>query len=118
MDLRHACQHAGFRKRTPLRRGHFAEFETAFGQLSDGSDNRVDQGDEGRFRRFSRTAIEERNFNLAISWLRDERHGSDEKPKDPDELVYQIRSLIEGALEELDQLVDQVSTDAHRGLSA
>lgn len=103
-----------FGKRTPLRRSHFAEFEAAYGQVTDGSDGRTDQGEQGRFRCFSREAIERRRFNLAISWLPDERHRSDEKPSDPDEIAYQIRSLLEGALDELDQLVEQTLVESPR----
>lgn len=107
-----------FGKRTPLRRSDFAEFEAAYGRAPDGSDNRVDDGANGRFRCFSRAIIERRKFNLAISWLRDERHGSDETATDPDEIAVQIRLLLEGALDELDQLLDQGSADGRRELTS
>jgi type I restriction enzyme M protein len=103
-----------FGKRTPLLRSHFADFEAAYGPSTDGSSGRIDGGEEGRFRCFSRSAIEQRQFNLAISWLRDERHGAEGKPSDPDDIAAQLRSLLESALDELDQFADQVSVDIRR----
>jgi type I restriction enzyme M protein len=43
-----------FGKTTPLTRGHFKEFEAAFGAEPKGKGKRTDQGEAGRFRRFSR----------------------------------------------------------------
>jgi len=104
-----------FGKRTPLLRDHFAEFEAAYGPVSDGSINRIDQGEDGRFRYFTRETIEQRKFNLAFSWLRDERRGSNEATSDPDEIAAQIRLLLDGALDELDQLTELVlSVDGRR----
>lgn len=65
-----------FGKTTPLTRAHFAEFEAAYGQDPYGRSKRVDQGEEGRFRRFTREEIAKRGESLDISWLRDESGGS------------------------------------------
>ncbi len=46
-----------FGKRTPFTREHFAEFEEAFGDDPYGRAPRKDQGEEGRFRRFTREQI-------------------------------------------------------------
>ncbi len=58
-------------KTRPLRAEDFAEFEVAFGDDPHGRAGRQDQGEEGRFRRFTREEIEARGDNLDISWLRD-----------------------------------------------
>jgi type I restriction enzyme M protein len=63
-------------KRTQLTRDHFKEFEVAFGTDPFGTPEslakRVDTGEQGRFRKFSRQYILERNESLDISWLKDE----------------------------------------------
>lgn len=93
-----------FGKRTPLAHEHFQEFEAAYGSRSDGTSKRTDQGAEGRFRCFDRSAIGERGDNLDISWLKDdESTGADELP-DPEEIASQIRERLSTALEEMDAL--------------
>ncbi|HQY64639.1 MAG TPA: N-6 DNA methylase, partial [Polyangiaceae bacterium] len=61
-----------FGKRTPFTRAHFAEFEKAYGADPLGKSKRKDQGETGRFRKFTREEIAKRGENLDISWLRDE----------------------------------------------
>ncbi len=67
-DLR--TQMPAFGKRNPLARRHFAEFEAAFGPDPCGRSLRIDQGEQGRFRYFSREQIAGRGDNLDITWLR------------------------------------------------
>lgn len=93
-----------FGKRTPLTHDHFTDFEKAFGKKSDGTSKRTDQGEEGRFRCFSREAIAKRNDNLDISWLRDEDAAKHEDLPEPDELAVMIRERLSTALEEMDAL--------------
>ena len=93
-----------FGKRTPLTHEHFAEFEAAYGKQADGTSKRTDQGEEGRFRCFERSAIGERGDNLDISWLKDDdATGADELPE-PEEIASQIRERLSTALEEMDAL--------------
>lgn len=65
-----------FGKRTQLTREHFAEFEKAFGKDPLGSPKslakRKDTGEGGRFRRFTREWIFDRQDNLDIAWLRND----------------------------------------------
>jgi type I restriction enzyme M protein len=56
-----------FGKRTPLTRDHFREFEQAYGSDPHGGGKRMDQGETGRFRCFTREAIKERGENLDLS---------------------------------------------------
>lgn len=44
-----------FGKTSPLAAEHFTEFEVAYGADPNGQGDRTDQGEEGRFRRFTRT---------------------------------------------------------------
>lgn len=100
-----------FGKRTPLKREDFADFEAAYGSAPDGTGDRVDQGARGRFRRFSRSYIEQRNFDLAITWLREERHASGIIDSDVDEIAIQIRQLLEAAIDDFDQLIEHLPID-------
>jgi type I restriction enzyme M protein len=93
-----------FGKRTPLTRGHFAEFEAAYGDDPHGRSSRVDQGPEGRFRRFTRAEIAARGDNLDITWLRDENAGRHEDLPEPDEIAAQITAKLQEALAEMEEL--------------
>ena len=93
-----------FGKRTPLLHEHFVEFEKAFGKKSDGTSKRTDQGEEGRFRMFTREFITDRNENLDISWLKDDNASSAEDLPEPDEVAALIREHLRSALEEMDAL--------------
>lgn len=73
-DLRANMQ--AFGKRTALGREHFAAFEEAFGRDPLGASaslkKRKDEGEQGRWRRFTREEIAQRGDNLDIAWLEDE----------------------------------------------
>ena len=93
-----------FGKRTPLMHEHFAAFETCYGSQSGGTDERVDQGEEGRFRCFTRQEITKRSDNLDISWLKDDdTHSADDLPE-PEEIAALIRERLQTAMEEMEVL--------------
>jgi type I restriction enzyme M protein len=93
-----------FGKRTPLTHKHFAEFEQCYGSKSDGTGERIDHGETGRFRCFTREAIAKWGDNLDISWLRDEgTHSADNLPE-PDEIAALIRDRLQTSMEEIDAL--------------
>ena len=66
-DLRNQME--AFGKTRPLTVADFAEFEKAFGGDPLGKAKRKEQGEEGRFRCFTRDEIKARNDNLDISWF-------------------------------------------------
>jgi len=93
-----------FGKRTPLTHAHFAEFEACYGSQSDGTSERIDQGEEGHFRCFTREAVAKRGDNLDISWLKDDdTHSADDLPE-PDETAALIRERLQTAIEEIEAL--------------
>ena len=93
-----------FGKRTPLTHEHFAAFEGCYGSKSDGTGERIDQGEEGRFRCFTREEIARRGDNLDISWLKDDgTHSADDLPE-PDEIAALIRERLQTAMEEMEVL--------------
>jgi type I restriction enzyme M protein len=93
-----------FGKRTPLTREHFAEFEKAFGKDALGKSKRKDQGEEGRFRKFTREDIAKRGDNLDISWLRDEDDEGAGALPEPEEIVAEIMLSLTTAMEEMEEL--------------
>lgn len=93
-----------FGKRTPLTRTHFAEFEKCFGDDPNGDSKRKDQGEEGRFRCFSRKEIAKREDNLDITWLRDEDADHAEDLPEPDVLAAQIMENLGIAMQEMEEL--------------
>lgn len=95
-----------FGKRTPLTKGHFEEFEVAFGDDPNGECERQDLGEEGRFRCFTREEISTRGDNLDISWLRDESLQSAEDLPEPGVLALRIIERLETAMEEMETLKD------------
>jgi type I restriction enzyme M protein len=91
-----------FGKRTPLTRMHFADFEEAFGDDPLGKAKRKDEGEQGRFRKFTREAIGARRENLDASWLKDEGHRSADELPEPDEIAAEIMASLQIAMAELE----------------
>lgn len=98
-----------FGKRTPLTRAHFAEFEKAYGNDPLGKSKRKDQGDVGRFRRFTREEIERRADNLDISWLKDNSVADHADLPEPDIIAAEIVAQLQTALEEMQALEEELS---------
>lgn len=104
-----------FGKRTPLTRQHFAEFEAAFGDDPTGSlealAKRVDTGEAGRFRKFTREQVRERGDSLDISWLKDDSAGSGELPE-PSVLAQETMTELQAAMSELEGLLGELGVSA------
>jgi type I restriction enzyme M protein len=97
-----------FGKRTPLTRAHFAEFEKAFGTDPHGKSKRKDQGESGRFRRFTREEIAKRGDNLDISWLKDDSVTDHADLPEPDVIAAEIAAQLQTALEEMQALQQEL----------
>jgi type I restriction enzyme M protein len=95
-----------FGKRTPFTLDHLKPFMTAFGDDPLGKTPRKDQGEEGRFRRFTREEIRKRGDNLDITWLRDENVDRAEDLPEPDEIAAQILTHLQTATEEIQALME------------
>ncbi|MBD2513853.1 N-6 DNA methylase [Nostoc sp. FACHB-973] len=104
-----------FGKRTQLTRKHFAEFEVAFGDDPLGSPTslakRVDTGNNGRFRRFTRDWIAERDDNLDIAWLKDDSQDDNGKRIEPVMLAQEAMGELEAALEELRGILKELGEE-------
>jgi type I restriction enzyme M protein len=100
-----------FGKTRPLTVADFAEFETAYGADPNGAAEREDQGEEGRWRRFSREAIAGRNDNLDIAWLRDTEAEAEEALTEPEDIAAAIIGHLKAALEEIEALSMELEPD-------
>lgn len=97
-----------FGKRTPLTRAHFAEFEAVYGEDCNGVSQRTDQGDTGRWRRFSREEVRARGDSLDISWLKDDNAEDAADLPEPAVLAREAMDELNGALEELEAILAEL----------
>jgi len=104
-----------FGKRTSLLPEYFAEFEVAFGDDPLGGAaslaQRIDTGESGRFRRFSRDWIAERSNNLDISWLKDEREEENGELLEPAILAQEAIGELEAVIAELQGILQELGED-------
>lgn len=92
-----------FGKRTPLTHEHFAPFVQAC-QASP----RVDEGETGRWRCFTREQIRARGDNLDLTWLRDESATHADGLPEPEEIAGEIVAHLETAMEEMRALLEML----------
>jgi type I restriction enzyme M protein len=83
-----------FGKRTPLTREHFSPFKEVYGDDANGGSPRVDQGESGRWCRWTREDIAKRGENLDITWLRDESLQSGDNLPEPDIIAAAIMTKL------------------------
>jgi type I restriction enzyme M protein len=100
-----------FGKRTPLTREHFAAFEAAFGDDPKGLGVRKDDGEAGRFRRFSREAVKARRDSLDISWLKDEGAEDAADLPEPAMLAREAINELSGAMSELAAILSELGDE-------
>lgn len=104
-----------FGKRTPLTRAHFAEFEAAFGEAPSGAPaalkKRKDTGEEGRFRRFTRDWIAERDDSLDIFWLKDDTAESSADLPEPAALAASAMDEMEAIMDDLRGILAELGED-------
>lgn len=97
-----------FGKTRPLTVEDFAAFEMAFGKDAFGKAKRKDEGEEGRFRCFTREAIAARNDNLDISWLKDIEAEAEEGLTEPEDIAAAIIGHLKAALGEIEELSEEL----------
>jgi type I restriction enzyme M protein len=93
-----------FGKRTPLGAEHFAEFEAAFGSDPHGKSDRTEQGQGGRWRKFTRQAIRQRGDSLDIAWLKDAGVPQADDLPDPEQIAGEIMEKLRTAMAEMQQV--------------
>lgn len=104
-----------FGKRTALTREYFEAFEAAFGTDPLGSTaglaKRIDTGEDGNFRRFSREWITERGDNLDITWLNGDREDEEGELPEPATLAREAINELEAALSELRGILQELGEE-------
>jgi len=95
-----------FGKRTPFTLEALEPFMKAFGKKADGTSKRKDEGEEGRFRKFSREEVQARSDNLDITWLRDDSVERSEDLPDPEDIAAEILLNLQTATEEMVALME------------
>jgi len=101
-----------FGKRTPFTRQEFTEFEKAYGADPYGKSKRKDQGEEGRFRKFTRDDVKARGDNLDVSWLKDESVTASDDLLEPDDIAADIVALLRTAMTEMEGLQKALGGEA------
>jgi type I restriction enzyme M protein len=94
------------KKERPLTREHFSEFEKCYGADPNGRSKRRDQGEEGRFRRFSLDEIKKRNYNLLFPWLKDDTIEEDGDLPEPQDLATDAIAELEAIVDDLKDIVE------------
>jgi type I restriction enzyme M protein len=100
-----------FGKTSPLTLETFADFETAFGADPLGRAPRVDQGEEGRFRCFTRAFSAAKGDNLDINWLRDTSNDAEDSLTEPEELIDALTGHLKSALLEIEALGEELASE-------
>ncbi len=93
-----------FGKRTPLDIKHFQDFMKVYGDDPFGKAKRKDQGEKGRFRRFTREEIAKRNDSLDITWLQDDSVQKGNDLPEPADIAGDILAQLSIATEEMQEL--------------
>jgi type I restriction enzyme M protein len=102
-----------FGKTRPLTADDFAEFEKAYGGDPNGCAKRIDEGDQGRWRCFTRDAINGRNDNLDIAWLRDTESEAEEQLSEPEDIAAAIIGHLRAALEEIETISEELEIESN-----
>lgn len=106
-DMR--AQMPNFGKTRPLAEEDFAPFIKAFGNDPYGKAKRKDEGEEGRFRKFTREEIAARNDNLDISWLREDEEDAEEGLTELDDIATAILGHLRSALVEIEAVTEELA---------
>jgi type I restriction enzyme M protein len=99
------------KKDRPLTLDMFLEFEKCYGTDPNGQSKRKDQGEDGRFRKFSYSQIKEREFNLDISWLKDENLEDPNSLPEPQLLVADAITELGACVDELQLILDEMESE-------
>lgn len=108
-DLRSNAPSYG--KTNPFKTADLSDFVAAFGDDPFGRATRKDQGETGRFRRFTREEVAARSDNLDITWLKDTRGDPEEGLETPEDIAAAIELHLSSALSEIRALVEELGVD-------
>lgn len=99
-------------KTNPFKAADLADFVTAFGDDPDGGAPRMDQGETGRFRCFTRAEIAARGDNLDIGWLKDISGDPEDGLESAEEIAAAIELHLANAMVEVRALIEELEERA------
>lgn len=105
-------------KTNPFRAEDLADFIAKFGDDPFGGAPRVDEGEAGRFRCFSREAIAARGDNLDINWLKDTSADAEDGLDTPEDIAAAIEGHLRAALDEVAALVAELESEGGEAVLA
>ncbi|MCV0394844.1 MAG: type I restriction-modification system subunit M [Rhizobiaceae bacterium] len=104
-------------KTNPFRAADLEDFVQAFGDDPNGGVPRVDQGETGRFRGFTREEIAARGDNLDITWLKDTSAAAEDGLETPEDIAAAIEGHLKTALEEIAALVAELDREVQASVA-
>jgi type I restriction enzyme M protein len=108
-DLR--AQMPKFGKTTPLTASHFEHFEKAFGTSPNGGERWPDEGEAGRWRKFTREDFAKRGDNLDLAWLREAEEEAEEGLTEPEDIAAAILGHLQVATLEIEALMAELGDE-------
>jgi type I restriction enzyme M protein len=106
-DMRSGAPRYG--RTRPLRLEDFSAFESAYGKGPAGKFERIDEGETGRWRMFSRKVVADRLDNLDLSWLPEDGTSEDDVPSEPDEIAAAVLVRLRSALSDIDAVAEDLA---------
>jgi len=95
-------------KNSPITEADFAGFVAAFGADPNGVAKREDQGEQGRFRRFTRKEIAALGDTLDITWLKNTGSDAEDGLEASEDICSAIEGHLATALEEVRALIEEL----------
>jgi type I restriction enzyme M protein len=99
------------KKDRPLTPQMFEDFERCYGPNPYGRAERKDTNVDSRFRKFTISEIKERNYNLDITWLKDESLEDPESLPEPQELAADAITELGACIDELQEILDFIDAE-------
>lgn len=96
------------KKDRPLASEHFVEFEKCYGADPNGGSRRKDLGEQGRFRKFHLSEVQERDYKLDIAWLKDDSLDDGEDIPEPKDLAGEAISELQATIADLKKIASLV----------
>ena len=99
------------KKDRPLTSEMFTDFEICYGKDPNGQSRRKDLGEGGRFRKYSLSQIKERDYNLDITWLKDENLEDPDSLPEPDVLAADAITELNACVDELQEILALIDAE-------
>jgi type I restriction enzyme M protein len=99
------------KKDRPLTPEHFGEFEKYYGNDPNGNSKRKDLGEQGRFRKFPISEIKKREYELNITWLKDESVEDAGDLPQPQDLAADAITELEAVVDDLREIVSLIEKE-------